>query len=102
MRVISRKKLREFWQRHPDSRAELTKWFKIVESAKWQHFAEVRAVFSRADTVRVGSGNTVTIFDICGTNYRLVVKFHYNRQIAYILKCMGHEEYGRERWKGEL
>lgn len=102
MRVISKKKLREFWEQHRDSEAELTKWFRIVEAARWEHFGDVRAVFGRADTVRVRSGNTVTIFDICGNKYRLVVKFHHDRQRAYVLKCMRHKEYSRGRWKEEL
>jgi len=102
MHTISRKKLQDFWRQHPDSQSELTKWFKIVESANWQNLAQVRSVFNRSDTVRVASGNTVTVFDICGTKYRLIVKFHYNRQRAYILKCMTHGEYSRERWKEEL
>jgi hypothetical protein len=36
MRVISKRRLREFWEKHPDARGPLEAWFKVAEKADWE------------------------------------------------------------------
>ncbi len=65
-------------------------------------FTNPRISFPHADAVRVGSGNSVTVFKVAGNKYRLVTAIHYNRQIVYTLRLMAHAEYSREKWKEQL
>ncbi len=51
MHIISRKALRQFWEKYPDSETGLTRWFNLVKSANFQSFEELRAVFPSADLV---------------------------------------------------
>src|SRR5438270_11236865 len=102
MRVITRKPLREFAQRHPDAAEALEKWHRLVREAAWENLQDVRRVYPHADTVTVASGNTVTVFNICGNKYRLIAAIHYNRQRVYVLRLLRHAEYSKESWKDRL
>ena len=102
MRVISFKKLREFWQDHPDAEKPLTDWFRVTVAAKWRNFMEVRQTFGSSDIAVVGSGHTVTIFDVRGNKYRLIASIHYNTGIVYAMAVLTHKEYDKDKWKARL
>ncbi len=72
MRVFSKKKLREFWERHPDAKEPLLRWYKATGAADWQNLADTRRDFSHADAV-----GTCTVFNIAGNKYRLIAYFVY-------------------------
>ena len=94
MHVISRKKLREFWELHPKARPPLEAWFQIAKRAEWKSFAEVRQTFPKAD--RVGR---FVVFDIGGNKYRLIVAIHFNRGKLYVRHVLTHAEYDEGKWK---
>jgi mRNA interferase HigB len=102
MRIITKKRLREFARRYPDSAESLTHWQRLFQEAEWESLQEVRRVFPQADAVTVASGNTVTVFNICGNKYRLIAAIHYNRQRVYVLRLLRHAEYSKNRWKDRL
>src|SRR5262245_36556872 len=102
MRVIARKRLREFAQRHPDATEPLENWSRLVRAADWQSVQEVRRVYRHADAVAVGSGKTATVFNIGGNKHRLVTAMHYNTQRVYVLRFMTHAEYSKGLWKDSL
>jgi len=66
MRIITRKRLREFARQHPDTAEALQKWDRLLREAEWESLQDVRRVYPHADAVPVASGNTVTVFNICG------------------------------------
>jgi mRNA interferase HigB len=65
VRVISKKRLKEFWRTPNNAGAEgpLTAWYNVVNSktTDWQGWGDVRSLYGTADTV----GNCV-VFDIGG------------------------------------
>lgn len=91
MRVIARRTLREFWERHADAREQLQVWLAVTERADWKSPADIKAVFRSAVVLR---GNRI-VFNIRGNRYRLIVKIHYNRRIVYIRFVGTHAEYDR-------
>lgn len=102
MRVITRKRLREFAQRHPDAAEPLQKWYRLFREAEWRSLQDLRRVYPHADKVTVASGNTVTVFNICGNKYRLIAAIHYNRQRVYVLGLLRHAEYSKGFGKEKL
>lgn len=94
MRVISRKKLRQFWQAHSDAERPLRAWLLVARAARWQRLGDVRRVFPHAD--RVGR---CTIFNVGGNKYRLIAAIHYNRGVVYVRHVLTHAEYDRGQWK---
>jgi mRNA interferase HigB len=102
MRIITRQRLREFAQQHPDAAEPLQNWYRLLREAKWQSLQDVRRVYPHADAVTVGSGKSVTVFNICGNKYRLIAAIHYNRQRLYVLGLFRHAEYSKGFWKKRL
>jgi mRNA interferase HigB len=94
MHIISRKILRQFWQKYPDSETALIRWFKLMNLAELQNFEELRAVLPSADLV-----NNLIIFNIGGNKYRLIASIHFNRQKIYIRHILTHSEYDKNQWK---
>ena len=102
MNVITRKRLKEFGERHPDATRPLELWYRTVKRARWQHLQDVRRVYPHAHPVTVASGNTVTVFNIAGDKYRLIAAIHYNAQRVYVLRLVTHAEYSKDAWKETL
>ncbi len=94
MHVISRKALVAFWERYPDSKESLSRWYKIVEKSEFTSFEGLRATFPSADKV----GDWI-VFNIGGNKYRLVASIHFNRRKLYIRHVLTHKEYDRGGWK---
>jgi mRNA interferase HigB len=96
MHVISKKKLREFWEKHPRAKSPLENWYQIAKNAQWENFAEVRETFNTADAV----GHYV-VFDIGGNKYRLIAAIHHNRGKLFVRHVLTHAEYDEGKWKEE-
>ena len=95
MRVISKRKLREFWAIHPDAESPLDRWYDIATGAEWKSFEDIRADFGR----RVDRYGKFLIFDIGGNKYRLIAVAHFNRGQLYVRHVLTHSEYDTGDWK---
>lgn len=100
MRIISKARLRTFWESsaHEDAEGPLRAWHTHVgnKSVAWQSWGDVRQEFGSASLV----GNCV-VFNIGGNKYRLVIRILYPSQKVFILKVMTHQEYDGNKWKDE-
>jgi mRNA-degrading endonuclease HigB of HigAB toxin-antitoxin module len=47
MHIISRKALRTFWEKHPDSESSLRRWFTAMNTLSFRSFQELRTVYVR-------------------------------------------------------
>lgn len=94
MRVISRKKLSDFGERHPQMRSALDSWYRIFKLSTFNSFNDLRNTFPSAD--RVGK---LTVFNICGSKARLIAAIHFNRNCIYIREVLTHTEYDLGKWK---
>jgi mRNA interferase HigB len=102
MRVISKKRLQDFWQILPAARTTLEQWYKLVNGANWPHFSELRKTFNHADVAKTDKGHSVVIFDVGGNKYRIIAAVHYDRNICYVLRVLTHKQYDTNQWKREL
>ena len=94
MHIITRIRLLEFAEIHPTASAGLEHWYRIVKRTNFDSFAELRQVFPHADQV-----DQLTVFNISGNRYRLIVAIHYNCHRVYIRHVLTHAEYDRGEWK---
>lgn len=94
MRVISKKRLREFWEKHADAKGALETWHAIAKDAKRQTLLDVQQTYADAEAV-----DQFTVFNIKGNTYRLIVKIEYKLQIIYINCVLTHAEYDKGGWK---
>ena len=92
MRVISKARLRQFWQRAScrDAEGPLRAWYTHVNSrtVAWQSWGDVKAEFGNASLV-----GSCVVFNIGGNKYRLSTRILYASQKVFILRVLSHAEY---------
>jgi mRNA interferase HigB len=91
VRIISRKKLREFWEKHPDAEQALEAWYHDAKPAVWKTPMDIKAVYRNASIV----ANNRVVFNIKGNDYRLVVAIQYQHGMIYIRFVGTHKEYDK-------
>lgn len=94
MHIITRKRLNEFAERHPETTSALAHWYREMKRRNFASFAELRTSFPAADQV-----GKLTVFNIGGNKARLIAALHYNRQRVYIRAVLTHQEYNEGKWK---
>lgn len=89
MRIIAKKTLRKFWERHPDAKGPLLAWYGEVEHEDWAKPADVKAKYGHASII----DSERVVFNIKGNHYRLVVRIDYVRRIVYVRFVGTHADY---------
>ncbi len=91
MRIIAKRTLREFWERHPDVKDALSLWHDQVSKEDWDAPAKMLALHSRVSVISGGRA----VFRIKGNSYRMVAWINYRRRTVYIKWLGTHDEYDR-------
>ena len=93
MRIIARRKLREFWEKseYKDSEQPLKAWFHDVKSMNWKNSAEVKEKYRNASIIT----NERVVFNIAGNKYRLIVAIKYEIKIVFIRFIGTHKQYDK-------
>lgn len=91
MRVISIRKLQDFWEKHPETKGALEAWYSEANHATWRTPEDIRKRYRSADFL---PDNRV-VFNIKGNACRLIVCVHYNRGVVFIRFAGMHAEYDK-------
>ncbi len=91
MRIIAKRILREFWEKHSDSEEQLKTWYKEASKASWQNPMEIKNDYAHASILKSGR----VVFNICGNKYRLIADINYLRQWVFIRFIGTHDDYDR-------
>lgn len=93
MRVVSHKKLKEFYEKkgYEDSKIALERWYDIVEKAQWKNFGDIRYDFPSADY----AGNQHYVFNIKRNKYRVVVVVKFIMGYVFIRFVGTHAQYDK-------
>lgn len=92
MRIISKKRIRDFCIQHPRSEISLTEWYYKMKASIATDCNDLKKMFNSVDYI-----NGYTIFDVGGNNYRLIASIHYKGQRCYIRKIWTHAEYTKHQ-----
>lgn len=95
MRVLGRDKLDKFKRKHAAVRGPLNAWEAEVRSARWQHWADVKAAYPTASWL----GNGRIVFDVKGNDFRVVVQVHFRLGQVVIERVGTHAEYSKWQLK---
>jgi mRNA interferase HigB len=96
MRVLTKRPIREFWEKYPDAETALLNWYKITKKADWTNLVDVRKDFPHADLAGV-----CTIFNIGGNKYRLITKIYYPSKKVLIRFVLTHAEYDKRVYEND-
>ena len=92
MRVIALRTLLDSCESHVhgrEARQPVLAWHDEAKRATWKTPADVKAQYRNASVLK----NNRVVFNIGGNKFRLVVKIHYDRGIAYVRFIGTHAEY---------
>jgi len=91
LRILAKKILREYWEKHSAIEEQLKSWYQETSKSNWLNPNYVKDEFPNA---RLISNNRV-IFNIKGNQYRLIVRVNYKYQMVYVRFIGSHEEYDK-------
>jgi mRNA interferase HigB len=91
VRVISVKRLREFWEKHTNAEEALKAWYKEAKAADWKAPSDIKDRFASASFLP----NSRVVFNVKGNHYRLVAVVRYEFGLVYIRFVGTHAEYDR-------
>ena len=90
-RIIAKKTLRDFWENHADAEKYLKTWYETAKNSNWNSLNDIKQTFINASVLK----DSRIVFNIKGNSYRLIVKFNYERQWAFIRFVGTHAEYDK-------
>jgi mRNA interferase HigB len=91
LRIIAKKVLREFWQKHQDCEQQLKAWFQETSQVEWSSTTDIKKEYPSASFL---ADNRV-VFNIKGNHYRLIVKINYDYKMVWIRFIGTHAEYDK-------
>jgi mRNA interferase HigB len=94
MRIISRKALRTYWERHPVAEEVFDDWYRKIKRIDSMNLAELRHTFPSADVY----GDCV-VFNVGGNNYRVITHVDFRLGLLFIRYVLSHADYTKGRWK---
>jgi mRNA interferase HigB len=104
--VLNTVALDRFARKHRDARRPLAEWLDTVLRGTWTSLADVRRIYASADAVKLrvagGDAVVVTVFNVKGNIYRLIVVINYALAVCRVVEVLTHAEYSTDRWKARL
>ncbi|MGB7209917.1 MAG: type II toxin-antitoxin system HigB family toxin [Pyrinomonadaceae bacterium] len=94
MRVLSFGAFRDFWEKEHRSENVLRDCYKKLNKSNTRNLAELKQQFPAVDLV-----GKCYVFNVGGNKYRVIVRIHFNRQMAFIRYVLTHSEYDKGNWK---
>jgi mRNA interferase HigB len=91
VRVIAKRTLREFWEKHRDCEQQLKSWYQEASKAEWNKPSEILRDYPNA---RILESNRM-IFNIKGNHYRLIIKINFKFGMIWIRFIGTHSEYDK-------
>jgi mRNA interferase HigB len=89
MHIISFRKLREFFEKDPNSKVALQDWHKRAGKADWDNFSDIKKTFNSVDSI----GNSRFVFNVKGNHYRIVALLLFQIKRVYIRWVGTHKDY---------
>ena len=91
VRIIAIKRLKEFWEKHPDSEQPLRAWYSEAVNSDWKKPNDITKYYRTASIL----SNNRVVFNIKGNDYRLITTINYDYKVVYIRFIGTHKEYNR-------
>jgi len=77
--------------KHMDCEQQLMAWFRDTEKSAWRNLNDLKQDHPNASILRTGR----VVFNIKGNRYRLIVRFNFEYQLAWVRFVGTHAEYDK-------
>jgi mRNA interferase HigB len=91
VKIFSRGTLPDFWKTHGNCELQLKTWYREIENSIWSFINDLKSEYPKASILK----DNRIIFNIKGNYYRLIVKFNFEYQLAWICFIGTHAEYDK-------
>jgi len=91
MNIYNRSSLISFYEKHPDSKTSIERWYHDVAAAKWKKPNDVVRDYNTARTI----GNNRVVFKISHNDYRLIAEINYIKGWLFIKFIGTHQQYDK-------
>lgn len=91
MRIIAKKTIQVFWEKHADCEEQLKSWYAETKKSNWKSLNELKADYPNASILK----DNKIVYNIKGNKYRLIVKINFEFQICWIRFIGTHAEYDK-------
>ena len=90
-RIVAKSTLKAFWEKHAETEQYLKTWFQTAMKSNWNGPNDVKNTYPHASILK----RSRIVFNIKGNDYRMVVKFNFEKQWAFIRFIGTHAEYDK-------
>jgi mRNA interferase HigB len=91
MRIVAKKNLLSFIERHAPAQQALLAWHTEAAMASWKRPQDIKNRYASASFV----GKNRVVFNIKGNDFRLIVAIAYQIGVVYIKFVGTHAEYDK-------
>jgi len=91
MNIFNKGTLVDFYTEHPKCKKALESWYHDVAEKSWKRPSDVVRDFNKARTLK----NDRVIFEINGSDYRLIAEVNYAKGWVFIKFVGTHAEYDK-------
>lgn len=99
MRIIANRSINECWKKYPDAKQSLAIWEERIYNAKCTSHEDLCKIFPTADYIPNPSFKHLTVFNIKGNDYRLVVEIFFNTGQVFVKWFGKHADYDEINFK---
>jgi mRNA interferase HigB len=91
MNIIAKGSILFYSDKYPKAKTSLLTWYYEFSKALFHNFNELKQVYANASI----AANNRIIFNIKGSDYRLVVSVNFRQLAAYVIWFGTHTEYDK-------
>ncbi|KAB0686387.1 addiction module toxin RelE [Burkholderia territorii] len=91
MRIVAKRTLVTFIERHAQSEQQLLAWYAEASKANWKTPQDIKNQYANASFV----GRNRVVFNIKGNDFRLIVAVAYQIGVVYVKFVGTHAEYDK-------
>jgi mRNA interferase HigB len=95
MRIISKRSITEIWEKYPDTKPSLIIWEERISKANCLNHSALKKNFAEVDYVPNIYYKHLTVFNIKGNQYRLIVDVFFNSSHIFLKWFGTHADYNR-------
>ena len=91
MRVIAKRTLKLFWEKHRDCEEQLKTWYEEAVDASWHNLNDIKKDYPYVSFL----GDNRVVFNIKGNRYRLIVRINYKYKMVWVRFIGTHAQYDK-------
>jgi len=93
--LIKKITVEQYYKQHQGGKESFIDWLDKLKKAEWDNPKDIQTTFATADLL--GKSSQRVVFDIGGSNYRMICKYGFGENEVHLFICWigSHAEYDK-------